>query len=153
MDGGNGHLNWSKINPEGDIIVECSTLDNLIPDVMPFPDFIRMDVEGYEYKLIKHFTRSLKSCRYLFIEIHPYLIDKFYNGNWFEIWYYLREQGFEPFYVVKEFGSYHEQGMECDDKSFCDVLACLGIITRIEYSTIKDYTCGMGVFFRRKKGD
>ncbi len=70
--------NWSSftIQDEANIIgherVEMRTLDTLIWDYgIPQPTFVRMDVEGYEYHIIKGASETLKLPRLrLFIEFH-----------------------------------------------------------------------------------
>lgn len=82
------------------IEVEVDTVDDLAKEMEP--DFIRMDVEGYEIEILKGMenileTESLK----LFLEIHPKKIEKFYDGNSEEIWEKLSNKDFRIKYLVR----------------------------------------------------
>lgn len=62
-----------KISTEKIADVETITLDKFLIDKRPV-DFIRMDVEGYEGKIIKGMSDTIKNSRRglkLFMEIHP----------------------------------------------------------------------------------
>lgn len=47
-----------------------TTLDDLVRDVGQFPSVLRMDLEGYEYTVIKGGKQVLKNLRLLFVEVH-----------------------------------------------------------------------------------
>ena len=51
--------------------VPMQTVDTFFKDKAP-PDFIRMDVEGYEYQVIKGMAKTLKSNVKILIELHPW---------------------------------------------------------------------------------
>ena len=51
--------------------IEVITVDSFL-DKKPKPNFIRMDVEGYEFYIIKGMNKTLKLNIKLFIEIHPH---------------------------------------------------------------------------------
>ena len=77
--------NWSSFikNPWGNIIdiiqVPVVTLDKFIEShVTKNPLFIRMDVEGFEYEVLKGSSKTLQTIRPLIIciEMHPHLITK-----------------------------------------------------------------------------
>jgi len=55
--------------------VEIMTLDEFLKD-KPFPNFIRMDVEGYEEEIIKGMKQILRAERPLkmFIELHSFML-------------------------------------------------------------------------------
>lgn len=57
------------------IDVDIITLDEFLKK-KEHPDFVRMDVEGYEYNIISGMRKTLKSKRPLkiFIELHPHLM-------------------------------------------------------------------------------
>ena len=61
----------------GKMVVEVRTVDKLLEDT-DFPNFIRMDVEGYESKVIKGMENTMKNSKLtgLFIEIHPVLLSE-----------------------------------------------------------------------------
>ncbi|MCK4364516.1 MAG: FkbM family methyltransferase [Thermoplasmatales archaeon] len=73
--------NWSSLKPikneeiiRTEDIIE-STIDTFLED-KKIPTLIRMDVEGYEYKIIKGMKKSLKNNIKILMEIHPHLIDE-----------------------------------------------------------------------------
>jgi FkbM family methyltransferase len=77
--------NWSSftINPNGTIIDEIDipimTLDKFVNSHISIcPTFIRMDVEGYEYQIIKGMRKILEADKplKLFIEFHPHLMSR-----------------------------------------------------------------------------
>lgn len=83
-------------------IVETTTLDNFLRGKAPV-DFIRMDVEGFEYEIIEGATKTLerKGPLKLFIEFHPYAIE----ARDLSLKMLLRKLahfGFKPITVVKE---------------------------------------------------
>ena len=74
--------NWhSFINHKRGIIkaidVKVVPLDKFLKD-KEYPDFIRMDVEGYEYQILKGMKTILGKRKplKLFIELHPHLMNK-----------------------------------------------------------------------------
>jgi len=84
------------------VMIKTTTLDIFLRDKGPI-DFVRMDVEGFEYNVIKGATNTLKRTKNikLFIEFHPPEIEAqgislraFIEG--------LNNLGFEPIAVVKE---------------------------------------------------
>jgi FkbM family methyltransferase len=73
------NLSSMKINSGRNIIGE-EEIDVLKVDTFlegkETPNFIRMDVEGYEYNIIKGMKETLKKDIKLFIEIHGHLLTK-----------------------------------------------------------------------------
>jgi FkbM family methyltransferase len=74
--------NWSGLLPNlngtivGEEEVEMTTIDDFLTRyVKGCPNIVRMDVEGFEYEIIKGASDFLKRCEegYLFIEFHPHL--------------------------------------------------------------------------------
>mgnify|MGYP001606831428 FL=1 len=59
------------------IQINIATLDKFLKN-KKYPDFIRMDVEGYEYNIIKGMKNMLKLRRPLkiFIELHPHIMGR-----------------------------------------------------------------------------
>ena len=55
--------------------IEVTTVDSFL-DKKPKPNFIRMDVEGYEFYIIKGMNKTLKLNIKLFIEIHPHKMSE-----------------------------------------------------------------------------
>jgi len=51
--------------------VPMLTVDTFFKDKAP-PDFIRMDVEGYEYQVVKGMAKTLKGNIKILIELHPW---------------------------------------------------------------------------------
>lgn len=77
------HSNWNSLvkqrnkNVIAQIEVKVLTLDRFLIG-KKMPDFIRMDVEGYEYNIIKGMKNMLKSKTplKLFVELHPHIMEK-----------------------------------------------------------------------------
>ena len=64
----------AKINSVGSEKITIMTLDNFAKSIPETPTFVRMDVEGYEAKIIKGMSNTLKNSKKglkLFIEFHP----------------------------------------------------------------------------------
>jgi FkbM family methyltransferase len=78
-------INWSSFNKniDGKIVstvsVKTITIDNFINEYLDgcYPTVLRMDVEGYEYNIIKGALNMLRHCDNLkiFMEIHPHLLS------------------------------------------------------------------------------
>lgn len=58
--------------------ISTLTIDEFIKRINSYPSFIRMDVEGHEYEIIKGASETLKKSKKLrlFIEIHAILMSK-----------------------------------------------------------------------------
>lgn len=93
--------NWCSFtkNLDGNIIEEIEvpiiTLDTFVESyVCQYPTFIRMDVEGYEYQIIKgafkilEINKPLKIC----IELHPHLMSR---ENMIELLNILKQRDFK----------------------------------------------------------
>jgi len=64
--------------PENFIVKKTITLDNLVESKnIPYPDLIKMDVQGNELNVIKGATNVLKCCSYLILELQ----EVEYNEN------------------------------------------------------------------------
>ena len=85
----------------GSLKVKLVTLDNFLKEKR-FPDFIRMDVEGYEYNIIKGMMNVLKSNKPLkmFIEVHPHIMNK---GQTTFVLKSMMEHGFKTKKVTMSF--------------------------------------------------
>lgn len=78
-----GKSNWSSMSnlgrsgKVGKMTVEVRTVDKALEHREP-PNFVRMDVEGYETKVIRGMENILKNSnlRWLFIELHPSLMKR-----------------------------------------------------------------------------
>jgi len=95
--------NWDHISfSESDdtIEVNMTTLDDFLNDRRV--DFVRMDVEGFEYSILKGMEKTLRK-RYplkMFLEFHPALVEK-YGGDSDEVLRLLTDYGFLVKYMVK----------------------------------------------------
>ena len=79
-------INWSSFNKNvaGKIvsteIVKTITIDHFVKEYLGdlAPTVLRMDVEGYEYEVIKGALKTIDKCDRLkiFLEIHPKLLSK-----------------------------------------------------------------------------
>ncbi|MFC1928297.1 FkbM family methyltransferase [Chloroflexota bacterium] len=98
----------------GVVEVETTTLDDFLKDKRQ-PDLVRMDVEGYEYFIIKGMQRTLNQNRNirLYIEIHP--SDMKTVGLEIETMLgTLFRAGFKPKYLVKRTKQYLWQNPNSD---------------------------------------
>jgi len=96
--------NWATLIPanvefSNIATVPIRTLDNFITDTR-WPDVVRMDVEGYEYEIIKGATNLLQSKKplILIIEMHYYYLKEKAH----ELLDSLRNNGFEVAAVFEE---------------------------------------------------
>jgi len=140
------HFNYCSCMEETDSYesVNMITFDSYIKN-KPLPDYIRMDVEGYEYFIVngmKDFLTSKKPC-IICIEIHLKILkDKGLSSD--EIFNKLFNGGFKPTYVVKEYGDLREKAFKVNNKNeFYDILAK-------ENMTPDKYAFGFGLFLERK---
>ena len=80
--------------------VYMETVDSFFKD-KPSPNFIRMDVEGFEYEIIKGMPRTLKSDVQILAELHPFrrYIDPEKLNEMFDI---LEQNNFRVKFVVFE---------------------------------------------------
>lgn len=75
------HPNWSSFYPSRNVVgrvnVAVVTLDSFLKDKRR-PSLIRMDVEGYEYEILKGMNDILESTTplRLFVEFHPDIMGK-----------------------------------------------------------------------------
>ncbi len=81
------------------IEVKVTTMDNFLKGKR-HPNFIRMDVEGYEYNILKGMKGILKSKKpmKIFIELHPHIMKKKQTIYVLEI---LKKHGFETRKVIR----------------------------------------------------
>lgn len=100
--------NWSSFifNPEGKIIdniqVPVITLDKFIKlHAVDKPNFIRMDVEGFEYNILKGASRTLQANGHLIIciELHPHLMSKEKSKECIKM---IKDNGFKVKSIIRE---------------------------------------------------
>lgn len=62
----------------GHKVVRIATVDAFVDFISEHPTLIRMDVEGYEYQIIKGMTNILRENKplILFIELHPFMVEE-----------------------------------------------------------------------------
>jgi FkbM family methyltransferase len=76
--------------------VPSLTIDEFISRENMMPDFIKIDVEGAEYKVLRGMINTLKNKRLiLLIEIHVTQLLKYYNTDYKEVLMFLSEYGFK----------------------------------------------------------
>jgi FkbM family methyltransferase len=104
--------NWCSFikNPTGNVTNELEvplmTLDRFVESyVRENPTFIRMDVEGYEYQIIKGASKVLEKDKplKLCIELHPHLMPK---DNMLELLHILKQNGLKVKAIFVESNSY-----------------------------------------------
>jgi len=111
------------------------------------PNFIRMDVEGFEYYIFDGMINTLKRSKncIIYMEYHPYLIDK--DGlDYHKPIELLFSLGFRPIYIVKEYGSLLEETFSYYEPNnvFFEFLEKKKLLP-------PDYTHGMGLFLVKDK--
>ncbi len=92
-------LKNSKAVYTGKEEVQMQTLDAFVNEHLVTPSLIRMDVEGYETKIIEGMKETLLKKPALLIEIHPHLIERDELG---EMMTTLIKSGYTKAVVIKE---------------------------------------------------
>jgi FkbM family methyltransferase len=105
-----GNLNIN-VNPEGNLntpaevgkisrvdVVKCETLDGFLRGKRK-PDFMRMDIEGYEDVIFSGGEKTLESLRGIFVELHFPLIGE---QRMINLLRKLKEKGFEIHKAIME---------------------------------------------------
>lgn len=80
----------------GRVAVEAITLDELIADLGLRPNFVKIDVEGYEYDLLSGGRATIAAAERLFIEVHPRALGR-YGKTFADLWTYVDADRFEIF--------------------------------------------------------
>jgi len=113
--------NFLAGNSEDSIMMSTVSFDKFSKDKKE-PDLIRMDVEGFEYYIIrgmKEFLKTKKKCR-IFMEVHPYQMACS-DLNWKEPLETLLKSGFKPKFIVKEIGPKKEIPIEVEEDLFSSI--------------------------------
>lgn len=89
-----------RILTAGNIIgveeVDVLTVDSFLED-KNIPDLIRMDVEGYEYNIVRGMTKTLQENTKILMELHPHKLSKEQMEEMFEI---LKANNFKVKFAV-----------------------------------------------------
>ena len=137
-------LNWCSVMKTTENYEEVSmyTFDEFIKGKEK-PDFIRMDVEGYEYHVVdgmKQFLQSGKPCL-MFMEVHPKIIRD--NKLDVKVMYKkLFETGFIPTHIIKKHGWLREESVSFSD--FYKALEDNKLTAELGYDQ------GYGLFLKRE---
>lgn len=113
MPGGNSYykeIGGSKSSlyfpPESARFMKASTLDRIRQEKgWPYPDLVKMDVQGAELDIYKGGKKTIKHCKYMILELQ----HKLYNEGAplaHEVIRYLEDDGWElfaPLFTVSEF--------------------------------------------------
>jgi len=112
--------------------VKTSTLDNFIKDKKPI-DFIRMDIEGYEYFVIQGMKKTLHDNNpyKIFMEVHPPLIREMGYKTETMLQIFL-DAGFMPKYIVIKYSPVREKSFRYNGpiSEFFDYLRDNGLFDR-----------------------
>ena len=75
--------------------VEVNRANNLIPEELPPPDVVKIDVEGAELSVLKGFGNIINnsSCRVIYIEVHDKIAN--FGGNKKELTSLLNQNGYK----------------------------------------------------------
>lgn len=113
-------LNQASILSKGPncILVDTIRLDDFVKNINTKVDYIRMDVEGYEFYIFFGMLTTLKKFRpKLFIEVHPY--QMLLQGLDFRLFITrLLELGYIVTYIIKEYGPNKEKAIWCGENIF-----------------------------------
>jgi len=92
-----GHMDGKIVGEE---VVPITTLDDFVSNGT-LPTFIRMDVEGYEYNILKGASNLLEKSKHLklMIEVHPLKMGPEKTAEFLDI---LEKQGFLISYLVRD---------------------------------------------------
>ena len=76
--------------------VESITLDQLSKDLDITPDFIKIDVEGFEYQILEGCTSILSKIPAVFVEVHTLTLPRY--GKVFEdLWTFIEADHYDIF--------------------------------------------------------
>jgi len=81
----------SKTN---DLLIQATTLDNLLKNRFQKIDWIKIDVEGAELAVLKGSIKTLKNTKNILIEIHEHILRQ-NNEDYNDILKILKENGFK----------------------------------------------------------
>ena len=96
-------LNWCTLNKRGiqeqtgQETVQVTTVDKFLKDKKQI-NLIRMDVEGYEYEVLKGSTRILTENTKILMEVHPTIIS-----NLKEFYEILQQNNYKVEYAIFEY--------------------------------------------------
>lgn len=96
------HMNWSRPDPnerEG-VLIQATTIDNLLNNTEANSIYIRLDVDGYEYKILQGANKTLKKVIGMFVEVHPASM-KSYGYSFMDFCNFLSRYDFKLRYIVK----------------------------------------------------
>ena len=78
----------NAVSNSNKVMVKIARLDDVVNEKF---DYLRMDVEGYEFEILKGAEKSLRNLKGMFIELHPVYLGK---GGCIELIDWLKERGF-----------------------------------------------------------
>jgi hypothetical protein len=83
------------------IKVESVTLDEISTTLGVIPSFLKIDVEGFEYKLLEGAKTILSTCPAIFVEVHTLTLPRY--GNVFEdLWTFVDHSAYDIFLQENE---------------------------------------------------
>lgn len=92
----NPGLRINSKNKTDQLLVPSISIDEFVEKEGIIPDFIKIDIEGAEYKVLKGMTNTLKiPSLTVLIEIHVSQLEKYYNTNYKEVLTFLIGYGFK----------------------------------------------------------
>ena len=76
--------------------VECITLDEILQEFNIVPSLLKIDVEGFEYRILEGAKATLSSNPGIFLEIHTLTLPRY--GNTFDdLWKFVNPDVYEMF--------------------------------------------------------
>lgn len=78
-------------------IINTDTVDNFLKNKKK-PTFVRMDIEGYEFSVLRGMKETLKQINHLFIELHADILSLNETRGLIDM---LKQENFSPSLIVK----------------------------------------------------
>ena len=76
--------------------VECVTLDSIVQDLGVVPDLVKIDVEGFEYRVLEGSKSILSTVPALFVEVHTLTLPR-YGDKFEDIWKHVDPSCYDIF--------------------------------------------------------
>jgi FkbM family methyltransferase len=83
---------------ETSVEVDVTTLDSTASKEHLRPSLIKIDVEGYELKVLQGAKEVLRNCRSVCLEVHPRKMEMATSHTVDDLFTFLSDQGFRPVY-------------------------------------------------------
>ena len=120
---GNGNVLESSSDETGDVTVKCIRLEDYCKESsVDFIDFLKIDVEGCEFEVIKGCGDLLNSVKYIQLEYGTTFKD--FNITIADVTTYLDQYGFNCMYLLCDNGLIKIPPPDKDHYMMCNYLFC-----------------------------